>query len=108
MTGLDIFALIVLLVIAGSAGFIFFLIGSWPGKVAEERNHPKKDAIKIGSWLTLVAAFPLWTVVAMWALTAPRPLQENLTADEIDSRIDGLKNKIKNLEKKKQEIGAEA
>ncbi len=108
MTGLDIFALIVLLVIVGSAGFVFFLIGQWPGKVAEERNHPNKDAIKIGSWLTLIAAFPLWTVVAMWALSAPRPPQENLTAEEIDNSIEGLKNTIKDLEKQKQEMGAQA
>ncbi len=108
MTGLDIFALIVLLVIAGSAGFVFFLIGQWPGKIAEERNHPKKDAIKIGSWLTLIAAFPLWTLVAIWALSAPKPVQENLTADEIDKHIDGLKKKIEQLEQQKQTVGAQA
>jgi len=39
---------------------------TYPGKVAEERNHPQKDAIEVTSLLGLII-FPFWMFALVWA-----------------------------------------
>ena len=41
MTGLDIFALIVLIVLVAAALAIWAMLGMYPGKIARQRNHPQ-------------------------------------------------------------------
>ena len=67
MSGLDIFALIVLLVIVFSAVAVLVLLGLWPGVVAKKRNHPQVEAITIGSWVALLAGGILWPLILIWA-----------------------------------------
>ncbi|MBE9532661.1 MAG: DUF3302 domain-containing protein [Proteobacteria bacterium] len=67
MSGLDIFALIVLLIIVGSALAIFIFMGLLPGKVAKQNNHPQVEAITIGSWVALLAGGILWPLILIWA-----------------------------------------
>jgi hypothetical protein len=67
MTGVDIFALIVLLISGLAAIGVFYFLGSWPGRVARGRNHPDAPAIEIGGWATLVFGAVLWPIVLMWA-----------------------------------------
>ena len=45
MTGLDIFALIVLLLLLVTAVVIWLILGMFPGKIARESNHPQAEAI---------------------------------------------------------------
>ncbi len=47
-------ALALTLFLMGLALYFVFFIGSMPGRVAAERNHPKAEAIKIGGWATLI------------------------------------------------------
>ena len=44
---LDIFALIVLAVIIAVVIWLVTLLGPLPGKIAEQRNHPQADAIRV-------------------------------------------------------------
>jgi hypothetical protein len=67
MTGLDIFALVVMVISAAVAIIILYFLGSWPGRVARRRNHPDAQAIEIGGWATLVFGAVLWPIVLMWA-----------------------------------------
>lgn len=67
MSGLDVFALIVLLVIIGSVLALFVFMGMWPGKVAKQNNHPQVEAITIGSWVALLAGGILWPIILIWA-----------------------------------------
>ncbi len=67
MSGLDIFALVVLLVMIGVAIGIFIFLGLFPGRVAKQRNHPQVDAITIGSWVALLAGGVLWPLILIWA-----------------------------------------
>ena len=46
--GVKVFALIVWVILFASVILVIVVLGSMPGKVAEKRNHPNKDAIKIG------------------------------------------------------------
>ena len=67
MSGLDIFALLVLFVIIGTAVGIFVFLGMWPGNVARANDHPQTDAIVIGSWVGLIAGGVLWPLILIWA-----------------------------------------
>ncbi|MFT5041258.1 MAG: hypothetical protein ACI8TX_002230 [Hyphomicrobiaceae bacterium] len=51
MSGLDIFALIVLTTLFLTAGVVVITLGGLPGKIALERTHPQADAIAVAGWL---------------------------------------------------------
>lgn len=67
MSGIDIFALIVLITIFAVVIGIFVFLGQWPGKVAHANNHPQAEAITIGSWVGLIAGGVLWPLILIWA-----------------------------------------
>ena len=67
MTGFDIAAWFVLLLLAVLGIAAVVLIGSLPGIVASKRNHPYADAIMVGGWATLLVGVVLWPIVLMWA-----------------------------------------
>lgn len=67
MSGLDIFAWIVLVVLAASAVAIFVALGAMPGHIARKRNHPWADAVAIGGWATLIFGLVFWPLVLIWA-----------------------------------------
>lgn len=71
MTGLDVFALIVLTVLALSAVGVWVLLGMMPGKIARQRNHPQADAIGICGWWGVLTMGLLLPVAWVWAYTKP-------------------------------------
>jgi len=71
MTGLDIFALIVLLVLVGAVVAIWVILGMYPGKIARERNHPQADAIAVCGWWGVITMGLLLPVAWIWAYTRP-------------------------------------
>ena len=71
---IDIFAWIVLLILAASAVAMFFIIGLLPGYIAKSRNHPWAQAVQLAGWVTLICGFALWPVVLIWAFVdVPSP-----------------------------------
>lgn len=64
---LDIFALFVLILMIGLVGFLIWMLGGLPGRVAESNSHPFVDAITIGGWSTLILGAVGWPFVLMWA-----------------------------------------
>lgn len=96
------FALFVLIVLVAFVLLIVVVLGGLPGKVAAERNHPNKDAIKIGGWATILIAQPGWPFVLMWAYAKPRPIQVEAT-DTAELRAE-----IADLRRKLEEAGAES
>ena len=75
MSGLDIFAWIVLIILIAVLVFVFCLLGSLPGHIPRSRDHPWPDAVRIAGWVTLILGFALWPVVLIWAyvdVPAPR------------------------------------
>lgn len=67
MSGLDLFAWIVLVILAASTVFVIVFMAMWPGIVARRRNHPWAEAVSIGGWITLFLGFVLWPIVLIWA-----------------------------------------
>lgn len=67
LTGYDYltFAFLLLLIIV----FFYVLIqlGSLPGKIAERRNHPHAEAVKITGWIGLFTVFP-WIHAIIWSM----------------------------------------
>ena len=99
MSGIDIFAWVVLLVIIASVVVVFVVLGMLPLKVARKRGHPQADAINVASWLALIFGFAAWPFVMVWAYLRPvaRPLDQ--PEDEaVRQRIAGLEARIAELE----------
>ena len=71
MTGLDIFALIVLLVLLATAVAVWLILGMYPGKIARERNHPQAEAIAVCGWWGVITVGLLLPVAWIWAYTKP-------------------------------------
>lgn len=72
MTGLDIFALIVLIVLVAAGLAIWALLGWYPGKIARERNHPQADAISACGWWGALTLGILTPIAFVWAFTNPQ------------------------------------
>ncbi len=71
MSGLDLFALIVLSVlsIAVVAGII--ALGMAPGRIARGRNHPQAQAIAVCGWWGVITLGLLLPLAFIWAYTVP-------------------------------------
>jgi Kef-type K+ transport system membrane component KefB len=67
MTGLDIFAWIVLIVLLVSTVFVVIFMAMLPGIIARKRNHPWADAVQVAGWVTLFFGFVLWPLAVVWA-----------------------------------------
>ena len=67
MSGYDIFAWIVLVILIASAIGVFCIAGWLPGHIAKSRNHPYAQAVTDAGWITLIFGFALWPVALIWA-----------------------------------------
>ena len=82
MTGIDIFAWVVLLIMIGAAVVVFVVLGKLPGDVANKRGHPQAEAINVASWLALIFGFAAWPFVLVWAYL--RPVAQPLPPGDLD------------------------
>ena len=82
MTGLDIFALIVLLVLIGTVLAGWAMLGMYPGKIARSRNHPQAEAISACGWWGAITMGILSPIAFIWAFTNP---QVKLTGEPRES-----------------------
>jgi len=71
MTGLDIFALIILLVLLTVSVTIWVVLGMLPGRIARERQHPQADAINMCGWWGAITMGILSPLAFIWAYTRP-------------------------------------
>ena len=71
MTGLDIFALIVLIALIVAALAIWAMLGMYPGKIAHQRNHPQADAIAVCGWWGTITLGILTPIAFIWAYSNP-------------------------------------
>lgn len=67
MSGFDVFAWIVLVVLIATIVAVFCLMGSLPGHIARRRGHPQAQAVTVAGWITLIFGFALWPVALIWA-----------------------------------------
>ena len=67
MSGLDIFAWIVLIILVASVIGVFCIAGWLPGHIAKTRGHPWAQAVTVAGWVTLICGFALWPIALIWA-----------------------------------------
>ena len=65
MSGYDIFAWIVLIILVASAIGVFCIAGWLPGHIAKTRGHPQAQAVTVAGWVTLIFGFALVLVMAL-------------------------------------------
>ncbi len=97
MSGLDIFAIIVLIILLLAAVAIWVVLAMLPGKIAKSRNHPQAEAINIGGWLGALFAGVLWPIFLVWSYTKPIRIAQE---DDDSSDIANLRKRIDTLEAK--------
>jgi uncharacterized protein with PQ loop repeat len=77
MSGLDLFAWVVLIVVIACAVAVVIYLAMLPGMIATKRNHPWAKAVTVAGWVTLFLGFVLWPVVLIWAyVDVPRRANE--------------------------------
>ena len=72
MTGLDLFALFVLLILFATAIVAWVILGMLPGRIALSRNHPQSEAINICGWIGALTMGILSPIAYIWAYTRPQ------------------------------------
>jgi hypothetical protein len=80
MSGLDIFAWVVLIVLIATALVAFIILAMLPGKIARQRAHPQAEAINVAGWLGALAMGVFWPLALIWAYTRS-PLSAQTTAE---------------------------
>lgn len=58
MTGLDIIAWVVLMVVG---------MAMLSGQIARDRRHPWAEAVSVAGWVTLFFGFVFWPLAVVWA-----------------------------------------
>ena len=71
MSGLDAFALIILIVLVGAIIAIWVLLGMMPGRIAQSRNHPQAEAVNMCGWWGALTLGILSPVAFIWAYIKP-------------------------------------
>lgn len=69
MSGLDIFALIVLIILIISGLAAWAMLAMYPGIIARQRNHPQAEAINVCGWWGAITLGLLSPVAFIWAYT---------------------------------------
>ena len=59
MNFLDLFAWIVLIILALSTVAVIVFLAMLPGTIAKKRNHPWAQAVTVAGWVTLFLGFAL-------------------------------------------------
>ena len=72
MSGLDLFALFVLLILFATAIATWVILGMLPGRIALSRNHPQSEAINICGWVGALTMGILSPIAYVWAYTKPQ------------------------------------
>ena len=67
----DVIAVIVLIIVPVVVIGLFWLVHILPEKIAENRHHPQKEAIKVLCLLSLVFGGLLWPLAWLWAYSKP-------------------------------------
>jgi len=95
MTGLDVFAFVVMAVLLCVGIGLAFVLGALPGKIAAEREHPQADAVRVAGWVGLVTLGVAWPLALIWAYARPARLDPS---SDLAERVRRLSERIETLE----------
>jgi ABC-type dipeptide/oligopeptide/nickel transport system permease component len=92
MSGLDVAALLILAIVAVVGIAALVVLAILPGSIAERRQHPQTDAIRVTGYLGILFP-PLWLVAFIWAYTRPDTF-EVASAARVNERIAMLEQRV--------------
>lgn len=92
MSGLDIFALIVLFVIAASVLGAVVVLARLPGQIAARRGHPQAEAITAAGWLGVLLGGVFWPLALIWAYG--KPVSAGAQVKELQDRVARLEAQL--------------
>lgn len=107
MTGLDIFTFAVFGVIGAAGIAAFVVLGSMPGKIAAERNHPQSEAINIAGWIGAITMGLLWPFALIWAYTKSGVPHRTSSESGENNEIRQLKSEIAHLRSRIEKLSAD-
>ena len=102
MTGIDIFAIFVLLVIVATVVYIWVALSMLPGKIARKRGHPQADAVNVCGWMGGLTMGILWPLAIIWAYHRPpsvlipekREAEEPESLTPLEQRVSALESRL--------------
>jgi CBS domain containing-hemolysin-like protein len=89
----DVIAIVVLIVVPIVLVVVFWLVHILPEKVAEQREHPQKEVIKVICLLSLVFGGLLWPIAWIMAYSKPVIYKLAYGKDKHDDYYRGLEEK---------------
>ena len=84
MTGLDIFATIVLILVIATVVGVLVVLAMMPGKIAAQRNHPQAEAVKVAGWLGMLTGI-IWILAMIWAYMKPAVSDAQKVVEQIEA-----------------------
>ena len=107
MTGIDYFALIVLLVLIVTLVVGWVVLAMLPGRIAAKNNHPQARAVNVAGWLGAIFGGVLWPLVLVWSMIK-NPTVHTVGSgalQELETENSALKQRVAELEARATEKG---
>jgi hypothetical protein len=104
MTGLDVFAFVVMAISLGVAVYLAFVLGALPGRIAAEREHPQADAIRIAGWIGILTLGVAWPLALIWAYSRSASTAADSTLVDL---VQSLNDRVAVLEADRGTAGGE-
>jgi cytochrome c biogenesis protein CcdA len=92
MTGLDVFAFVVMAVLLSAGLYIVFVLGALPGRIAAQREHPQADAIRVAGWVGILTLGVAWPLALIWAYSRATDSQLAAAVRRLDDRVAALES----------------
>jgi hypothetical protein len=93
MTVLDIAALLILVIVGVAVVGLLVALAILPGRIAQRRQHPQTDAIRVAGYLGVLIA-PLWVLAFIWAYTRPGIFEVAAAVAAVNERMTMLEERV--------------
>jgi len=93
MTALDIAALLILVIVGFAVVGLLVALAILPGRIAQRRQHPQTDAIRVAGYLGVLIA-PLWVFAFIWAYTRPGIFEVAAAVAAVNERMTMLEERV--------------
>jgi hypothetical protein len=103
-TAADWLALFILFAVPIAGIVLFWLVHILPEKVAENRHHPQKDAIKVLCLLSLAFGGMLWPIAWLWAYARPVMFKAAYGTEKHEDYFEEMGHRAKAGELMREEI----
>lgn len=93
MSGLDVFAWIVLVVLVMTALVAWVVLARLPGRIAAKRHHPHREAVAVAGWVGAISFGVFWPLALIWAFVSddgaapgtPRTSRESIVPEATET-----------------------